>query len=83
MSTAKIISIGALCLLLCFLFLYAERPVKAQEVEMDQELAQRRGISGSLAGGEEEEDDGKGVTKVQAMIGIGSILIMFAVVKFW
>lgn len=82
MTTIKIFAILAFCLCLCALLLFSDRPAQAQSVEKDQEIAQRRGISESLASGK-KDDDKKGVTKMQATLGIASVLIMLAVVKFW
>ena len=82
MSTAKIIGLVAICLCLCVLLLFSDRPAQAQSVGKHKEIAQRQGISGSLAS-TKKDDDKKGVTKVQAALGVSSILIMFAVVKFW
>lgn len=81
MTTVKVFAILAFCLCLCALLLFSDRPAQAQSVEKDQEIAQRRGISESLASS--KKDDEPGVTKVQATLGIASVLIMLAVVKFW
>jgi len=75
---------GALvCAMLCAMFLlvvdqaYAARGVG----DLDRELGQRRGVSGALAS-TKKEDEGKGPTKFQMFLGLGSIFVMIAVVKW-
>ena len=83
MTTAKIVTLLAFGLLLCAMLLLSDSPAQAQSIAKDQEIAQRRGISGSLASGPEVPEGQQPVNKTQAMIGIGSVLVMIAVVKFW
>jgi hypothetical protein len=60
-------------------------PAHAQDstaaMDVDKELSQRRGISGSLAP-IKKEGKSKGATPVQMAIGFGSIVVMIVVVKW-
>ena len=48
----------------------------------DKKLAQKEGVSGSLASSDDDEDTGEGPTKFQMGVGVASIFVMIAVVKW-
>ena len=49
---------------------------------LDKGMAEKRGIAGSLASGSKDEDEETGPTKLQMALGVGSIFVMIAVVKW-
>ncbi len=80
MTLTKILVIAAMCVVLCFILGVAVQPAQAQTASGDKDLAGRTGISGSLA--TTKKDDTKGATKLQMAVGVGSIFVMIAVVKW-
>ena len=74
MNAKRIFSALALCLIAIFAVGFFAEAVHAQDY-MD-----RKGIEGLFAGGKDME--GKGPTNVQKAIGIGSCIVMIAVVKW-
>jgi hypothetical protein len=85
MDTRRAVRIAALVVLLCFVLAlaveYADAaPAKAGKAKGDQSLAQKKGIAGSL--GTKKTDETKKATKLQMMIGVGSLFVAFAVIKW-
>ncbi|MCX5769240.1 MAG: hypothetical protein NTZ09_03035 [Candidatus Hydrogenedentes bacterium] len=88
MDTRRAVRIAALVVLLCFVLAlaveYADaapaKAGKAVKAKGDQSLAQKKGISGSL--GTKKTDETKKATKLQMMIGVGSVFVAFAVIKW-
>ena len=86
MNTKRVWAVAALCAL-ALLFggmfsevAYAQNDSKAART-VDKEVAQRRGVSGSLAKGQIAEE-GAGPNKTQMAVGIGSCVVMIIVVKW-
>ncbi|MDQ1258160.1 MAG: hypothetical protein QG656_2769 [Candidatus Hydrogenedentes bacterium] len=76
----------ALCALLCLTILTFVDQAWAEKdgtSNLDKDMATKRGVSDSLAS-TEDKGDGKptGASVPQMMIGIGSIFVMIAVVKW-
>lgn len=81
MTVTKLIVLGALCLVLCLAVGLIASPVHAQDG--DQNLAKRQGLKGALQTNAKKDEDGKdGPTKLQMAVGVGSIFVMIAVVKW-
>lgn len=86
MSKKRLLAGCALCVILClalgtFVALADAQP-KGGAVKSDKKVANRRGVSGALADGEKNKDDGDGPNVVQMGVGVGSIFVMIAVVKW-
>ena len=64
------------------ILLVAEQAQAAKSTSgMDKELAGKRGVSDSLASPEKKDDD-KSPSKLQMFLGVASIFVMIAVVKW-
>lgn len=87
MSVQKVVAILGLCamLVLCFgIFAnvaHAQDDAKNAAKKVDKDLAKRQGVSGALAKGNKEEKPER-ATPAQMAIGIGSIFVMIAVLKW-
>ncbi len=90
MSVQKVLAILGLCamLILC-IGVFADiaqaqaKDTKNAAKKVDKDLASRKGVSGSLAKGKKgEEDKPTKATPVQMGIGVGSIFVMIAVLKW-
>jgi hypothetical protein len=85
MNWKVVLSIGLICAVLCLSLALFTQEAQAQDSNdaknSDQKVAQRRGISGSLAPPEDDED-GDGVTPTQMWLGLGSCVVMWIVVKY-
>lgn len=81
MTVAKVLAIAALCLVICLIMGVAVTPAAAQG-DGDKNLAQRKGVAGSLQTSAKPEGDKKGPSKLQMAVGVGSIFVMIAVVKW-
>jgi hypothetical protein len=85
MSVHKVLVIIALCAALCLCIgffvdtTHAQNDNKAAKT-VDKSLATKQGVSDSLAKG--SKDSKTGATAVQMAIGIGSIFVMLAVLKW-
>lgn len=90
MSLQKALAILGLCamLILCIgLFADVAHAQAAKETKnaakkVDKSLASKKGVSGALANGKKEDEKPEAATPVQMAIGIGSIFVMIAVVKW-
>lgn len=98
MNSKRVCVVVALAVILCFSMMFFVEQAAAQDSESksakksDQSTASKKGVAESLEtptkvrrGPDgrvlvDEEDDG--VTKLQMVIGFGSIFVMLAVVKF-
>lgn len=78
-KVAALVTLSVVAALALTLFVGQAR-AQDDTASLDQELGQRRGISGSLA--PVKKGEGEGPTTVQMVIGIGSIFVMIAVVKW-
>ncbi|HUW61195.1 MAG TPA: hypothetical protein VMZ06_09325 [Candidatus Bathyarchaeia archaeon] len=78
MGSRSVVRVAAFVALLCFVLALAVE--YADAAKGDQALAQKKGIAGSL--GTKKTDDSKKATKLQMMIGIGSVFVAFAVIKW-
>ncbi len=76
----------AVCVALCLMLTVFVEPADAQDSDstkkIDKKSAQKRGVSQSLADGKDKKKDGDGPTKLQMGLGIGSVFVMIAVVKW-
>lgn len=85
MTLTKLLVAVAACLVLCLVMGVAIPPAFAQDDDFsgDKNLASRQGIKGSLqTNAKKDEGDSKGPTKLQMAVGVGSIFVMIAVVKW-
>lgn len=86
MTRKRLIALCALCVIVSLaLFTFADLADAASKdasAKSDKKVSQRRGISGSLASGDDDDDDGDGPNAVQMGFGVGSIFVMIAVVKW-
>jgi len=86
MDSRSVMRVAAFLVLLCFVLALAVEYADAaaakpsKPAKGDQALAQKRGIAGSL--GTKKTDESKKATKLQMMIGIGSVFVAFAVIKW-
>lgn len=89
MSVQKVLAILGLCamLILC-IGIFADiaqaqaKDTKNAAKKVDKDLASRKGVKGSLAKGKKGEDVPDTATPVEMAIGVGSIFVMIAVVKW-
>ena len=73
-----------ICLLVCALAALFTQDAYADSTSArstDKNIAERRGVSGSLAQGKEVDED-RMPNKVQMWVGIGSVFVAVAVVKW-
>ena len=87
MTVKRVLAVCAVCAILCMTLGIFSQVADAQDSSaaksVDRDLAMRRGVSGSLASGDkQDEDKGKGPTKPQMAVGIGSFIVMIIVVKW-
>ena len=83
MDSRRLVRVVAFVALLCFVLALAVEcadAAAAKPSKGDQALAQKRGISGSL--GTKKTDESKKATKLQMMIGVGSVFVAIAVIKW-
>jgi hypothetical protein len=82
MRWKSIVAALTLCVITVLALTLFVGQVRAQDdtASLDQELGQRRGISGSLA--PVKKGEGGGPTTLQMAVGVGSIFVMIAVVKW-
>jgi len=88
MDSRRVVRVIAFVALLCFVLAvaveYADaaaaKAAKAAKASGDQALAQKKGVMGSL--GTKKTDESKKATKLQMMIGIGSVFVAIAVIKW-
>ena len=84
MKTKRIWAILGLCFLLLFAVSVFTEVAMAQDsaaaISSDSRIGQREGVSGSLAQGG-GLDDASGASRTQMVIGIGSCVVAFLVVK--
>ncbi|MEK7794897.1 MAG: hypothetical protein AAB353_10220 [Candidatus Hydrogenedentota bacterium] len=85
MKKDRWVAVLALCILACFLIGVMTDAVHAQDKKTtkgtDKKLANKKGVSNSLA--KKKDDDGtEGPSKLKMGIGVGSIFVMIAVVKW-
>lgn len=87
MDSRKLVRIVAFAALLCFVLAVAVEIADAAAAEKpavktkgDASLAQKKGIAGSL--GKKELDESKKPSPLQMGIGIGSVFVAFAVIKW-
>ncbi|PCJ65038.1 MAG: hypothetical protein COA73_03155 [Candidatus Hydrogenedentota bacterium] len=82
---SKIIMAVVLCVMLCVAMGAMSTEAFAQDSNatkaVDKDLANKRGISASLASGADDEES-DGPTKMQMGLGVGSIFVMIIVVKW-
>ena len=86
--TAKKILILCAAVAVCFLVIgmigneaYAQAK-PGGNTSVDRDIQSRRGVRESLTTSKDKEDDGKGPTKVQMGVGIGSCVVAFIVMKY-
>jgi hypothetical protein len=91
MKARRWIAALTLCAIVCALFLLVVEQAQAARgggtSDLDKELSSRHGLKGSLAtskskGKGTEEEEKKGPTKFQMFLGVASIFVMIAVVKW-
>jgi len=80
MNYRKLFRIAALAVFLCFVL--AMLVEHAEATKGDQSLAAKKGVGGALETTKKKEDDGKGPTKAQMAIGLGSVVVAFIVIKW-
>lgn len=76
MNRPKLAKMAALVVLLCFTLALVTEYVEA--AKGDQAIAQKQGI----ALGEKKTDESKKPSKLQMAIGVGSLFVAFAVIKW-
>ena len=89
MSVQKVLAILGLCamLILCIGVFVDMAQAQAKDTKnaakkVDKDLAKRKGVSGSLAKGKKGEELPDKATPTQMAIGVGSIFVMIAVLKW-
>ncbi len=84
MTQKRLLALLALCAVVAVFTGLTMETAHAQDSKatrtVDKNVANRRGVSDSLA--KKKEDDGSGATKTQMAIGIGSIFVMIIVMKW-
>ena len=87
MDSRRLVKVAACLALLCFVLALAVECADAAAAKTgkavgkgDQALAQKKGVAGSL--GTKKTDDSKKATKLQMMIGVGSVFVAIAVIKW-
>ncbi len=84
MDSRKLVRYVAFAALMCFVLAlaveYAEAAAAKAPTKGDAALAQKKGISGSL--GNKKTDESKKATPLQMGIGIGSVFVAIAVIKW-
>ncbi len=88
MDSRKVVRVVAFVALLCFCLAIvvdiADAAAAAKGIgktgKGDQSLAQKKGVAGSL--GTKKTDESKKATKLQMMIGVGSVFVAIAVIKW-
>jgi hypothetical protein len=78
MAINRLLIIAALSVAILCIVGIAATPAQAQGLD---DLQERRGVSGSLAQPDPSKQ-GKGPSKLQVAVGVGSIFVMIAVVKW-
>ena len=85
MNWKLIITVGMICAVLCLSLALFTQDAYAQDSKdsksSDKKVAQRKGISGSLAA-PKDDDESEGPTKTQMWLGLGSCAVMWIVVKY-
>jgi len=85
MNKKVLLIVMAMCLALCCLAIVGTDTAYAQEdtKEGDKNLASKQGL-GALESDpkSKKEDEGKGPNKVQMAVGVGSLFVMIAVMKW-
>jgi len=91
MDSRRVVRVIAFVALLCFVLAVAveyadaaaakaSKVSKVSKASGDQSLAQKKGIAASL--GTKKTDESKKATKLQMMLGIGSVFVAIAVIKW-
>ena len=85
MNSRRVLKIAACVALLCFVLAvaveFADAAVGNKAIgKGDQALAQKKGVMDSL--GSKKTDESKKPTKLQMMIGVGSVVVAIAVIKW-
>jgi hypothetical protein len=83
MDSRRLVRVAAFVALLCFVLALGVEladAAAAKPTKGDQSLAQKQGVGGSLAS--KKTDDTKKATKLQMMIGVGSVFVAIAVIKW-
>ena len=80
MSLKACLLVFSLCLLMCVMVGLASHPVQAQKAGGMEDLSTKKGFE--VLGGSKKKDDKNSPTQTQMMIGVGSIFVMIAVVKW-
>ena len=81
MSLKACLLVFMLCFLMCVMVGLASHPAQAQKKEGSMEdLSTKKGFE--VLGGSKKKDDKNTPTQTQMMIGVGSIFVMIAVVKW-
>lgn len=84
MTRKKLLAVLTLCAMMLLMVGLTSEAAYAQDSaatkSVDKNVANRRGVSDSLA--KKKEDDGKGPNKTQMAVGIGSIFVMIIVMKW-
>jgi len=85
MMGKRILALLALCVLMTLVLGISSDTALAQDnaksKNVDKSVATRKGVKGSLADGKKDEE-AEGPSKTQMAIGVGSIFVMIAVMKW-
>ena len=85
MTTKRLAAICAICVIIALSLTLFAAIADAQDSSgaktSDKKVAQRSGVSGALATGD-DDDDADGPSKLQMGVGVGSIFVMIGVMKY-
>ena len=82
MTPGKFVLVGLLCVVLCIIMATAVAPVYAA-AGADKDLGEKKGIKGAFKTKDgKDAKKGGGPNKVQMAVGVGSLFVMIAVVKY-
>lgn len=86
MVVKSLLVLALICIALCICLAGFTEVAHAQDSDgaksSDKKVSQKRGVSGSLAGPEEDEGEAKGPNSAQVVVGIGSCVVAFIVFKW-
>ncbi len=86
MILKRLAAICAICVIIALSLTLFAAIAEAQDSKAakssDKTVAQKRGVSQSLASTDDDDDDGIGPNKLQMGVGIGSCFVMYGVMKY-
>jgi hypothetical protein len=80
MNASKLAKIAVLCVIVCVMIGLVVDQACAQKKGADKDLASKEGLN--VLDGKKKSDPNKGATTLQKSIGVASVFVMIAVVKW-